>query len=726
MTDPTPQTRRRLSFRPGLATQVLIGFLLGVGVGLFFGEGAAFFETLGMAFIRLLQMTVLPYVVVSLVAGLGRLGAQDAGRLAVRGGIFVVVLWAIGLVVVASIPLAFPDWESAAFFSSSLVEQPAPFNFLDLYFTSNPFNAMAATIVPAVVVFSIALGAALISVKGKEQVIESLSVVGEALSRLSGFVARVAPIGVFGIAAGAAATMEFSDLGRIQVYLIPQALTALVMAFVVLPGLVSVLTPIRPMAFIRRTWGAIITGFATGSLFVVLPLLAEAAKKLLEESGLDREESSKTVDVVVPTTYNFPSTGALLSLCFMFFAGWFIGSPIAFSRYPGFLITGLFSFFGSATLAVPFLLDLLQLPADLFQLYLAVDVIASRFGTLLAAMHVTTLALLASFAMSGGIRLRVARLGPFLGAALGSIAVVIVGSFLYFTYLVPQEYRGYRMFVEMELGGETVPYTVLEDPSALPADPRPVFEQIDERGTLRVCFSKDELPLVFRNAAGNLVGYDVELFHRLADDVDASLEFVHVAQSDVLEAIEDGRCHTSTTMAMTPLRSRRISFATPHARWTAALLVPDHRRAEFSSVEALLAHRSLRIGMPDAPYYRDMFQKRLPQAEFVVMESPRPFLRGEADELDAFVYLAETGSSWTLVYPGYTVAVPKPYVLTIPMAFAVRRGDREWLDYLSVWIELKKEDGTMNELFDRWILGQQARSGKPRWCVIRDVLGWVE
>ena len=56
-----------------LATRVLIGFALGVGCGIFFGEIAAPVGVLGDAFIRLLQMTVLPYVVVSLVLGLGRL-----------------------------------------------------------------------------------------------------------------------------------------------------------------------------------------------------------------------------------------------------------------------------------------------------------------------------------------------------------------------------------------------------------------------------------------------------------------------------------------------------------------------------------------------------------------------------------------------------------------------------------------------------------------------------
>ena len=102
MTEEPGRSRRWRSFRPGLATQVLIGFVLGIGVGIFFGEYAAFLDYVGLAFIRLLQMTELPYVVVSLIAGLGKLGAQDAARLALRGGFFVLLLWAVGLLIVRS------------------------------------------------------------------------------------------------------------------------------------------------------------------------------------------------------------------------------------------------------------------------------------------------------------------------------------------------------------------------------------------------------------------------------------------------------------------------------------------------------------------------------------------------------------------------------------------------------------------------------------------------
>jgi ABC-type amino acid transport substrate-binding protein len=124
------------------------------------------------------------------------------------------------------------------------------------------------------------------------------------------------------------------------------------------------------------------------------------------------------------------------------------------------------------------------------------------------------------------------------------------------------------------------------------------------------------------------------------------------------------------------------------------------------------------------PFYRRLLEQYLPRAEVVIQESPRAFLRGEVEGLDAFLTTAEAGSAWTLVYPGFSVAVPKPDLLAVPVACAVRRGDPEWLDYLDVWIELKRNDGTLDELYGRWILGEEAGKTGPRWSVIHDVLGW--
>ncbi len=116
----------------------------------------------------------------------------------------------------------------------------------------------------------------------------------------------------------------------------------------------------------------------------------------------------------------------------------------------------------------------------------------------------------------------------------------------------------------------------------------------------------------------------------------------------------------------------------------------------------------------------------LPEAELVILDSPRAFFRRRHKNLDAFVFTAEAGSAWCLVYPAFSVAVPEPGRIRVPLAYPVRLGETGFIAYLNTWLDLKQKDGTIETIFDHWILGKDAQPHVQRWSVIRNVLGWME
>ena len=93
---------------------------------------------------------------------------------------------------------------------------------------------------------------------------------------------------------------------------------------------------------------------------------------------------------------------------------------------------------------------------------------------------------------------------------------------------------------------------------------------------------------------------------------------------------------------------------------------------------------------------------------------------------DAVVLPAERGSVLSLLYPKYTVVVPEPGIVKIPLAYPVARRDHEFAAFLNTWIELKRRDGTIDALYGHWILGKQAVKRQPRWSIMRNVLHWVD
>ena len=293
-----------------------------------------------------------------------------------------------------------------------------------------------------------------------------------------------------------------------------------------------------------------------------------------------------------------------------------------------------------------------------------------------------------------------------------------------------REYEGYALFVEMQPRLAQAEMRVLEAPPETlpPVDPDlSTLDRIRQRGFIRAGYRKDNLPRAFRNAQNQLVGFDVEMLNQLALELGVDLEMVKVEVEDMPRLLNAGYLDMGGTgMAVTTNRLEKLSFSQPYVDETLAFVVRDHRREEFSSRAAVLRHKTLRLAVLNAPYYIRKVREHLPQAELVLVDSPRDFFRDTSGELDALLFTAESGSAWSLVYPSYSVAVPHPVILKVPLAFPVARGDEAMVELLSTWIALKQRDKTLDQLYEHWILGLSAAEGGARWSIIRDVLHWVE
>ena len=606
------------------------------------------------------------------------------------------------------------------------------FAIVDIFIPSNPFNSLANNIVPAVVLFSVFLGIALIGVERKQILLDVLAVAKEGLSNATKFIVTLTPYGIFAIAANTAGTLNLEQLGRIQVYLITYVLIALLVALWVLPGLVAALTPFRYRDVLGPTRDALITAFMAGNLFIVLPILIHSCKELLQQLRPTDENAAALPDVIVPVSFNFPHTGKLLSLSFIVFAGWFADAAVAVSQYPQLALTGLLTFFGSTNAAVPFLLDLFRIPADTFQLFLATSVINVRFGALLAAVHTVTVALLGSAAILGAVRFNGARIMRYLIITVVLSAALLGGLRTLFSTALKQSFAGEELVYGMRsLMNFSEPRIVkqadLRDDAG--GETSSILNAIKKRGVLRVGVFTDRLPFVFLNREQKLVGFDVEMAHHLARDLGVKVEFVKLeALAALTPLLAAGRIDLAMTgLPVTPERAGEMSFSVPYLDETLGFVVKDYLRDRFSSWANIRELGSFAVKIPNLPYYVDQIRRRAPTLKLDLVETLNEIENGlRQATLDAVVLPAERGSVLTLLYPKYTVVVPEPDTVKIPLAYPVARRDQEWTQFVNTWIELKRRDGTIDALYGHWILGKHADKREPRWSVIRNLLHWVD
>ena len=709
--------------------RILVGLGLGIGTGLFLGERAAALQPVADGYVKLLQMTVLPVITVSIISGLGSLTYAQARVLALRAGGVMVLLWLVALVVAFLFPLMLRPMATASFFSTTLVEAPRRFDLVELYIPANPFYSLANNIVPAVVLFSLVTGISLIGTPGKPRLIEVLAVVRDMLARAASYVVRLTPIGLFAIAATATGTLSIDELARIQIYLIGYVALALLVSLWVLPGLIAALTPIPYRRLLGQMRDALITAFVTSDLFIVLPQLTEQSKVLAHEYGLTGERENAP-DVIVPASFNFPHTGKLLSLTFIFFAAWFTDVTLRLSQYPQLAVSGLLAFFGSLNVAMPFLLDLFRIPSDTFQLFLATSVVNARFGTLVATMHTVAVAILGTWAMAGALRFDVRRLTRYAIVTL-ALTVVTVGSVRVLVgQLIGKGYEGNQILGRMRLGaGGPVP-TLVPTPTLAGAttNSRPVLEEMRARGALRAGFLPDSLPFAYRNASEEMVGFDIAMAQMLARELHLKLELVPLARETFANAMSSGAC--DLIMSGVPLTTERAAdtlFSSPYLDETIAIIVRDHLRDQFATWSGIRGRAGVRLGIPDVSYYAEKVDTGLPNVTLSRFQSVEAMFSGTtAGDLDGLVLTAERGSAWTLMHPEYSVVVPTPGVIKVPLAYPIARHDAAFAAFIDAWIELKKKDGTIERLYDYWILGRNATPTRPRWSILRNVLHWVE
>ncbi|QDT09033.1 cation:dicarboxylate symporter family transporter [Planctomycetes bacterium K23_9] len=715
----------------GLSAAITIGLLLGVACGLFLGDYCASLSIVGDAFVGLLRMTVLPYIGVSLIANLGRLSLADSRRLSWVGGLTIGLLWLAALALIAILTLTFPTLTTGAFFSSALIESGGQTDLFSYFVPENIFHSLSENQVPAIIVFCICAGLALSTIPNRQKLITQLDIVSALLLKVSGFITLLAPIGVFAIAASTAGTVSFDELIRLQAYLVAYTAGALFLGLLVLPLLVTTVTPLT----YRQVFGVMtqpaITAFGTGKLIVVLPMLIQNTERLLAEISPEGDDLAPTCDVLYATAYPFPHVGKLLSMLFIPFAAWYVGDPMQWNEFPSLFTTGVFSFFGGPIVAIPYLLDQAHLPHDLFQLYLLSGTIGERIGDAVGAVHLTTFTLISIFAFRRQLLFNASAL------LKDALLIIVVGLLIFGgvrTWLgssISNADDRSHVLSKLQLIERPVQASVIETPSPNPSPLMPgetILERIRRRKAIRIGYNEDKLPFAFFNLENRLVGYDMDMAHALARDLDVRIEFVRFEHTTLVSQLRDDHFDIIMSGLVGTLeRAEEMQHTSGYLDVNLALVVPDYRAREFQTVASIREMSNLRIGFVDLSRgFVDRVRRLMPEAEFIEIEKNKSFFNDNDQQLDSLMVSAESGSAFTLMFPDFEVVVPPEIHVKLPLFYGIGNRDAEMRDFMEHWIMLREKDGTVEEFYDHWILGKTASIQPRRWSVIRNVLQWVD
>lgn len=757
---------------------ILVGFILGILSGLVLGDLCSVMKPLGEAFIKIWQITILPSVALSLIVGIGSLRRDTAKAIALKASLILLLFWIICVVGYFSFQLAFPPRVEASFFSTQDLATKTDLNLIDQFIPSNPFLSLSDGIIPATVLFCLFLGFALMLDDGSGPILNILRALLRALDRMTHILAKTFPVGIFVITAVTAGTLTIEGFLELQVFLITLAAAAILLGLVVMPLLITCFTRFSYRDILTAASRPMLLAFSTGTEFITLPLISEGVEKLFQtrarepdppgpsdpvltiEQGPGTNDGGGTVqtesreqdpgrsdirsfsEILVPVAYTFPLLGGLVPFLFILFVAWLYQNPLDPVDQIQLIVVGIPSFFGSSKLSVISLLDLMHLPADAYNLYISSGILRQAFVAPLSVISIFAFTTITIALTRNQARFRWKRAAMSLLTVIVIAALMIAGLHAGFTYLLAGTYHGDDQISGIELPPDaegrrldsvvnTTVYLHKEDVPAL-APPssgtRDEIRAIRERGVLRVGYNPNNIPFVFFNGRGELVGYDMEMAYDLARNLNVSrIEFVPITSANTLaESLDSGYCDIiMSAVLVNTERLEQMKFTDPTVTVHLAFVVPDGRKEEFTQLDDVKKMDGLKVAVYNNTALVPVAQQLLPRATLVPIDSKEEFFVGK--KADALMIPAEEGYTLTLQYPFFDVAIIEPYDSYLMMyGYPVSRNSSDsYLLTLNYWIRMEKDYGMLQKKYDYWVLGKIPGAVEPRWSVVRNVLHWV-
>src|SRR5262245_48364400 len=681
----------------------------------------------------LLEAAVYPYLICSLLHGLGSLEPAKAWRLFTRGWIFYIGLWVTTFAALFLLVQAIPH------VTSPILVQPTTQHpgrdLLTVLIPNDLFAALSKNYVPAVVVFCIFYGVAVQTVKDKTPLLSMLEAIRLASLKFWNWIVRLAPIGVFALFAVTAGTTALRDLVNLSLYLALFLLGALVLAFWMLPAIVSALAPIGARELLREIRAGLTIAAVTTLSVAALPFVTEATRRLADRCGLNEAERDDVIRTNLSVAYPLGQIGNFFVYFFLLFSAYYYKAPIEGTHLALLPLMTLLSGFGSPTSAVnavSFLQQWLALPSATSGLYVELQTI-TRYGQVLVSVTAFAfLSVLVTLSYYGKLRPRAGRLVTALLLPALALAAIAWGGRAAHAYLA----RPYQIQRPFTLGADVtrdVKVTIIRNAEeyqrhlggAGSRAASATINRIQQTGVLRFGYNASIIPFCYWNDQDQLVGYDVAQAYYLARSLNVNLVFVpfHWQQLEP-DLIADRFDISMSGIYLTSERLSRVTVSQPYFQSPLALFLPERNAHRFRTRDQILAMPNVRIGVFNDPVLIPRLARIVPDAEVVVV--PDYSVLPDFSKIDAAIWTLEQAETLARAHPGITAVVPKDFGSPFLFTYLMPPDAGELANFVNYWLELRRADGFRDQQFDYWIKGLPRASAEPRWSVIRNVLHWVK
>jgi len=357
----------------------------------YYNPAVDYVSWMGDIFIRALKMLIIPLIFSSLISGITSIGSGSSlGRLGLKTMVYYLSTSLLAIITGQFLVNIFKPGVGANINFvqevSGLVEKQK--SFLDIIVEIVPENiisAMANNEMLSLIFFAILFGFFISKSQKKyrEILMNFFTAVFEVMMKITLFVIKFTPFGIFGIVAKTIADQDdlIGLVTSMGLYMLTVILALSIHSMITLPALLKFVGKVNPVKHMKNMSTPLLTAFSTSSSGATLPLTMQAVE---EESGVSNKISSFTLPL--GATVNMDGTALYECIAAIFIAQAY-GVDLTFIQQIIIVVTALLASIGAAAIPmaglvmITVILTAVGLPLEGVGLILAVDRILDMFRT---------------------------------------------------------------------------------------------------------------------------------------------------------------------------------------------------------------------------------------------------------------------------------------------------------------------------------------------------------
>lgn len=230
------------------------------------------------------------------------------------------------------------------------------------------------------------------------------------------------------------------------------------------------------------------------------------------------------------------------------------------------------------------------------------------------------------------------------------------------------------------------------------------LEEIRKRGELRVGFEAGYLPFEMADKKGRFIGFDIDVTKEMAKAMGVKWVPVNTAWDGIIPALITKKFDIiASGMTVTQERNMQINFADPYIIVGQSILLNKKHEGKVLSYKDLNDPKytiTSKLGTTGEQAVKRLIPKAKYKSFEVETEAALEVLNGKADatvyDLPFCVtFMAQQGQ-------GKVAFLDKPFTFE-PLAWAIRKGDPDFMNWLNNFMRQIKNDGRYDKIYAKWI-----------------------